>query len=196
MDARQAKDFLVEQAARQAAIEGIPLSSIEKRMMYFTEGPDAVEDPVQLNEEFEAQYDMDEYESKLSQLLKHARARLTSEDPAQLETWNQAVTTLRKGDHYLLILLGGLARWMPSAPSLPGSAMAKLSIRILVPIAAVVGIVLLVKKFGHSPRVSAYVYFGLFVASYLAALWLSRESAGEPLRRAGKAITRYLFGDR
>jgi len=56
MDSRQAKDFFVEQVAQQAAIEGIPLSDLERRMMYFTEGPDAVEDPVQLDEEFEAQY--------------------------------------------------------------------------------------------------------------------------------------------
>jgi hypothetical protein len=30
------KDFLVEQTTIQAALEGVPLSDLEKRMMYFT----------------------------------------------------------------------------------------------------------------------------------------------------------------
>jgi len=33
MDTKQAKDFLVEQAAKQAAIESLPLADVEKRMM-------------------------------------------------------------------------------------------------------------------------------------------------------------------
>jgi hypothetical protein len=32
-------------------------------MMYFAEGPNAVEDPVSLNEEFEKQYGTTEYEA-------------------------------------------------------------------------------------------------------------------------------------
>ncbi len=72
MNAKQAKDFLVVQAAAQAAMEGVALSELEKRMMYFTEGRDAVEDPSELNDEFEAQYDATEYESKVSRLLHRA----------------------------------------------------------------------------------------------------------------------------
>jgi hypothetical protein len=192
VDLRQAKDFLVEQAARQAAIEGIPLSSLEKRMMYFTEGPDAVEDPVQLNDEFEAQYDMDEYESKTSQLLKHARARLESEDPAQFKTWKESVATLRKEDHYILILLGesslvsGALRW---------AAVGKLSVRLLLPLGCLVAMVLALKsRFGPLPRASPYVYFGLFVAVYLPCLWWSRRGSAEPSGRAAKAVAKYLFG--
>src|SRR5713101_9480648 len=37
MRVREAKDFLVAQTAEQAALEGVPLSDLEKRMMYFTE---------------------------------------------------------------------------------------------------------------------------------------------------------------
>lgn len=32
----EAKDFLVRQTAEQAALENVPLSDLEKRMMYFT----------------------------------------------------------------------------------------------------------------------------------------------------------------
>ncbi len=37
MRVREAKDFLVQQTAEQARLEGVPLSELEKRMMYFTE---------------------------------------------------------------------------------------------------------------------------------------------------------------
>jgi hypothetical protein len=56
MNVREAKDFLVDQAAQQAAIDGVPLSDLEKRTMYSTEWDDRGGDPIALNEEFEAQY--------------------------------------------------------------------------------------------------------------------------------------------
>jgi hypothetical protein len=107
MDTRQAKDFLVAQAAEQASIEGLPLADVEKRMMYFTESdPDSCPDPVTLNDEFETQRDSDEYEAKMFKLLNHAYARLRKEDPERARNWQAAVRELQKGDHYLLILLG------------------------------------------------------------------------------------------
>jgi len=66
MKVREAKDFLVHQTAEQATLENLPLSDLEKRMMYFTEGKGAIEDPLTLNEAFEAQYDTSEYEKKIS----------------------------------------------------------------------------------------------------------------------------------
>jgi hypothetical protein len=37
MKAGESKDFLVQQAVEQASLENIPLSDLERRMMYFTE---------------------------------------------------------------------------------------------------------------------------------------------------------------
>jgi hypothetical protein len=37
MNVREAKDFLLNQAAKQAAIDGVSLSGVEKRMMHLTE---------------------------------------------------------------------------------------------------------------------------------------------------------------
>ena len=106
MNTKQAKEFLVQQAAEQAALENVPLSDLEKRMMYFTESDAAsCANPLDLNSEFEEQYDTEEYEGKISQLLHHAYKRLKHEDPEKLRNWNQAVHTLRKGDHYILVLL-------------------------------------------------------------------------------------------
>jgi hypothetical protein len=58
MNNKQAEDFLVQQAAEQASLEAVPLSDLEKRMMYFTESDaSSCEYPIELNDEFEAQYD-------------------------------------------------------------------------------------------------------------------------------------------
>ena len=107
MDTKQAKDFLVEQAAEQAAIEGVPLADLEKRMMYFTESdPASCPDPIALNDEFEAQFETPAYETKMFKLLEHARERLRKDDPERARHWDEAVGELEKDDHYILILLG------------------------------------------------------------------------------------------
>ena len=106
MRVREAKDFLVTQTAEQAALEGVPLSDLEKRMMSFTESKDAHEDPAKLNEEFEARYDMPEFEKKISRLMSHAHKRLRKEDPEKTLQWSKAIGVLRKGDHYILVLAG------------------------------------------------------------------------------------------
>jgi hypothetical protein len=104
MNTKQAKDFLSQQAADQAALDNTPFSDIERRMMYFTESdPESCHDPLALNDEFEAQCDIAEYEAKLSHLLQRAYERLKTEDPSRKETWDEAIHELRKGDHYLLV---------------------------------------------------------------------------------------------
>ena len=105
MHVREAKDFLVQQTAQQASMESVPLSNLEKRMMYFTESADAVEDSIKLNEEFEAEFDTSEYEAKISSLLHHAYDRIKKENPETTREWDEAVRELRKGDHYILVLL-------------------------------------------------------------------------------------------
>jgi hypothetical protein len=105
MRVSEAKDFLVQQTAQQAQLEGVPLSNLEKRMMYFTESANATEDPIKLNEEFEAKYDTAEYESKISGLLNRAYARVKKENSAAVGLWDESVRCLRKGDHYILVLV-------------------------------------------------------------------------------------------
>jgi len=105
MTVQEAKDFLAEHATQQASLDGAPLSDLEKRMMYFTESADATEDPIELNDEFEAQYDTAEYEAKVSRLLHHAFLRVKKENSETVRHWNEAVKVLNKGDPYILVLL-------------------------------------------------------------------------------------------
>jgi hypothetical protein len=119
LNTKQAKDFLVEQAVEQATLDGVPLADVEKRMMYFTESdPASCDNPIELNDEFEAEHETKEYETKISRLLHHAHRRLKEENPERVRNWDQAIRTLRKGDHYLLVMVdqsseSGIAWWMP-----------------------------------------------------------------------------------
>lgn len=65
-------------------------------MMYFTESdPASCDNPIDLNAEFEKQYDTEEYELKISRLLHHAYKRLKHEEPKKLRNWNEAIPFVR-----------------------------------------------------------------------------------------------------
>jgi hypothetical protein len=106
LNTKQAKDFLVEQAIEQAALDGVLLADVEKRMMYFTESdPASCDNAIELNNEFEAEHETKEYETKISRLLHHAYSRLKQENPERVRNWDEAIRTLREGDHYLLVMV-------------------------------------------------------------------------------------------
>lgn len=104
MQIREAKDFLVRETADQARIEGVPLSELEKRMMYFAESGYCPEDPIALNEEFEAEYNTGKYEAKIAKLLHHAYGRARKENDETRRRFDAAIKSLRRGDHYLLVM--------------------------------------------------------------------------------------------
>ena len=105
MKTKQAKDFLVQQTTEQAALKNMPFSDIEKKMMYFTESDaTSCDNPAELNEEFKAQHDTAKYEAKISRLLHRARLRLKEEDKEKARDWDRSIRTLRRGDHYALVL--------------------------------------------------------------------------------------------
>jgi hypothetical protein len=105
MNAKEAKDFLVQQTVEQAALEHVSLSDLEKSMMYFVEN-DATScpNPLELNDEFEALYNTTQYEGKIARLLHRAYRRLKADDPEKTRTWDDAMRTLYNGDHYLPVL--------------------------------------------------------------------------------------------
>jgi hypothetical protein len=104
MNVREAKDFLVQKTAEQAALQDVPLSDLERRMMYFTETGECPEDPVALNDAFEAGCKTQQYETKVAKLMAHAYRQLKKDNPSAVQTWDEAIKLLRKGDHYILVL--------------------------------------------------------------------------------------------
>ena len=104
MRVREAEDFLVQQTREQAALENIPLSDLETRMMCFTESGEMSEDPLELNSPFDSGYDTDKYEAKISKLMRHAHWRLQKENPDSARQWDVALAKLADGDHYISAL--------------------------------------------------------------------------------------------
>jgi hypothetical protein len=169
MQVREAKDFLVQETAKQASLEGVPVSELEKRMMYFTERGYVPEDPIALNDEFEAQYDTDEYEAKIAELLNHAYKRARKENDETRKHFDAAIKSLRRGDHYLLVMwdMGsgvGPLRLGPGSP--------RVYLMVLVVLALALGVFFAMRWVVHhftppNPRilqaiVVAVVLFGLF----------------------------------
>lgn len=177
---RQAKDFLVQQASEQAALEGVPLSDLEKRMMYFTEGDSSCENPAALNEEFEAEYDTDEYETKVSELLHHAYERLKKEDPEKVRNWDQSIQTLRKGDHYILVVCDDNPSREPATAHSVRDSLKLLGAGLLLATAFLV-VAFLGAKYDISwdrfrkylpapnPRLALVLFIGLFVLALVGA---------------------------
>ncbi len=177
MRIREAKDFLVAQTAEQAGLEGVPLSDLEKRMMHFTEGKSATEDPISLNDEFEAQYDTTEYEAKISDLLHHAYKRLRKENDVARRNWDEAIRCLRRGDHYLLVMWDS---------TLPGERPRGDSLKLL---AASLGVVVLVflgvfiavkfepqwRWLQETSQAHWHVLFGIFITIVLAGFFFPRR---------------------
>ena len=175
MRVKEAKDFLVSQTAEQAELEGVSLSDLEKRMMYFTEVGTMSEDPIQLNEEFEAQYETDAYEAKVSKLMSDAYDRLKKENPQQAHDWDQAIKTLRKGDHYILVLWDVKRRaGLSSTPLTYIPKVRKMSRRITIAACVFFFLVLLAARFGARkvlPTPNQTVLLLLFVALVLMTLF-------------------------
>jgi hypothetical protein len=168
MQVREAKDFLVQETAKQAGIEGVPISELEKRMMYFTESGYVPEDPIALNEEFEAQHDTDEYEAKIAELLNHAYERTRKENDETRKRFDAAIKSLRRGDHYLLVMwdMGSGVSPLHLGPGFP-----RVYLMVLVVIALALGVFFAMRWVVHhftppNPRilqaiVVAVVLFGL-----------------------------------
>jgi hypothetical protein len=187
MQVREAKDFLVQETAKQASIEGVPLSDLEKRMMYFTESGYVPEDPIALNDEFEAQYDTQEYEQKLSKLLDHAYKRVREESEAKRKIWDDAIDALRADDHYLLVL------WdLTSFSRVPLASLFRLAVRlgllVLITVGAVWGLNYLSGTIGWR---TSNLFLALFILLFLAAM-LRRDLP----KRITLALVRFLIGRR
>lgn len=116
--ARDAKEFLVSKIVEEAPREGVPLSEVERKMLYFSETDWTLPDMMEVNEAFDREYDQDEYEKKIAQLVRHARARTRKENPQELEDWKDAIGILSKEDHYILAMLeeGGVS--VPNPPEI------------------------------------------------------------------------------
>jgi hypothetical protein len=60
--AQQAKEFLISQVVEEARKEDVPLSEVERKMLFFTETQETLPDMSDVNDQFEREYDSSAYE--------------------------------------------------------------------------------------------------------------------------------------
>ena len=105
MDSATAKQFLISRVVEGAKSAGVPLSEIERKMLYFSEVNPSLPDISDVNVEFEKSYDADEYENKITTLLRKARDFDERQSDVQGQQWRDAIDALKHEDHYILVMV-------------------------------------------------------------------------------------------
>lgn len=103
--AQDAKEYLIAEIVREAQLENVALSEIERKMLYFTEAVESLPDIYDVAAKFDEECNATEYEAKIKSLSKNAGNRVKKESPDGAERWKNAVRDLSKEDHYLLIMV-------------------------------------------------------------------------------------------
>jgi hypothetical protein len=111
---RAAKEYIVSRIVAEAEREGVPLTEVERKMLYFSETGWTLPGILKVNEEFERDYDQGTYEQKIAGLVQGLEDNAAGEEQ---ESWDDAVLKLCEGDHYLLVLIGAGERLQqPKSP--------------------------------------------------------------------------------
>src|SRR5258708_3985440 len=110
--ARDAKEFLIARVVEEAKGENIPLSEVEHKMLYFSETHWTIPDIASVSERFDREYNQDEYEEKITRLIKEAAIHDRQQSAEQYDLWWDAIRLLKKEDHYILLIINR-ARFPP-----------------------------------------------------------------------------------
>ena len=102
---KQALDYVAGKIAAEAKRQGVSLSEVERKMLYFSETDWTLPGILEVNAEFERDYDEDEYERKICSLGQAIEAQLKNVSAEESDLWFEAIQKLSDGDHYLLVLL-------------------------------------------------------------------------------------------
>ncbi|MGO9088731.1 MAG: hypothetical protein ACLQBK_26295 [Candidatus Sulfotelmatobacter sp.] len=103
--AREAKEFLVAKIVEEAQRENVTLSDAERKMLYFSETDWTIPDMNEANDKFSSTCDQDEYEAKITRLVKRAYRHISEEPEEECAAWQAAVRLLSKQDHYILVMI-------------------------------------------------------------------------------------------
>jgi hypothetical protein len=120
---RDAKEYLIARISAEAQQQGIEFTEVERKMLYFSATGWTLPDILDVNAEFERDYNNDEYESRIAGLARAIERKNSEKASDEQSFWDDAVEKLSEGDHYLLVLIrlarsapaGELSKWLPAA---------------------------------------------------------------------------------
>src|SRR5580693_7361790 len=104
-NAREAKEFLISRIVAEAQRENVTLSEIERKMLYFSETAWTLPDIMEVNDEFDREYDQTKYENKIARLIRNETKRLRKENPEDFASWTSAARKMKKEDHYISVMI-------------------------------------------------------------------------------------------
>ena len=102
---KEAKDFLANRIVAEAARENVPLSEVERKMLYWSETGWTLPNMKQVGAEFERDYEDNAYERKVALLIANLTANHHHGNEDEETKWDAAVDKLSEGDHYLSVLV-------------------------------------------------------------------------------------------
>ncbi len=102
---REAKELLISQIVEEAQRENIPLSEVERKMLYFTESGWTLPDIMKVSEDFDREYDQVEYERKIAKLVTKADRRIRKSSGDDYDRWWAAIRFLQREDHYISVMI-------------------------------------------------------------------------------------------
>jgi len=103
---REAKEFLISRVVAEAQRENVPLSELERKMLYFSESGWTLPDIAAVYEEFDREYDQNAYEKKIARLIGKADKHTRKESRDEYDMWRAAARLLKREDHYISVMIG------------------------------------------------------------------------------------------
>ncbi len=100
-----AKAFFIEKIIRQAERENVILSDAQRYMLTWSETDPSFIKNMELNAKFESETSQEIFENKICGLIKRMYANDIESDKQIKAKYKSAYNVLKKGDHYLLVMI-------------------------------------------------------------------------------------------
>jgi hypothetical protein len=104
-DDREALDFIASRIADEAQRDGVSLSEVERKMLYFSETAWTLPDIWEVSDKFGRDYEQNVYEKKISRLIKTAVSRARKQHREEFEAWAEAIRRISNEDRFLLVMV-------------------------------------------------------------------------------------------
>ena len=199
---REALDFVVSRIADEAQRDGTPLSEIERKMLCFSETAWTLPDIVDVSDEFDKKYNQDDYEKKISLLIRKAVKRARDQQPEEFQAWIQAVRRLRKDDRYLLVMVDQAKVGSMFHPSRPPGDLLKLWGTGIAIVGLFSGLVWFINKLApnkslgpHQGDLVAFAFWVAIVGVVVLYSVLRLFIGARKLADIGNRALAWLFGD-
>jgi hypothetical protein len=102
---REAKEFLISKIVEEAQQQNVPLSEVERKMLYFTESGWTLPDIMRVSEDFDSEYDQAKYEQKIAKLVRKADKHIRMGTREDYDRWWAAIRFLQREDHYISVMV-------------------------------------------------------------------------------------------